>query len=91
MRKLILTLAFVLPTLVLSACATSSSEYDKSGFATAVIDGRLWVFQVPSKEYNDYKATGMEPGKFATAIGAGPDGMTVMAPDAKILNAYLEK
>ena len=89
MRKALLILAFLVPTILLSACATSGSDYDKSGFATAVIDERLWVFRVPSEEYDEFKATGMEPGKFATAIGAGPEGMTVKAPDAETLNAYL--
>lgn len=87
MRKLTLILALLAPITLIAACA-ASGPYDKPGFATAVVDGRLWVFEVPSKEYTDFKA-GMEPGKIATAIGAGPEGMTIKAPNQKVLDAYM--
>jgi len=90
MRKLVLILAFLIPTLALTACATTSgSKYDKEGYAAFVVEERLWVFKDPSKELDEYRATGHEPGKLATAIGAGPNGMTVKAPDNETLQGYL--
>lgn len=88
MRELIIAAALLAPITLLGACATGG-PYDKPGFATVVDDGRLWVFEVPSKAWTDYQ-NGIEPGKIASAIGAGPDGMTIKAPNQKVLDAYLK-
>lgn len=54
-------------------------SYDKPGFTTEVVDGRLWVMR-PGQEKSD---------KHATLIGQGPDGMTVKAPDLETAHEYL--
>ncbi|MBN9529892.1 MAG: hypothetical protein J0H82_27030 [Alphaproteobacteria bacterium] len=75
-----------------SACATDtkSSAYDKPGFTTKVVDGRLWVFRSDSKELQNFEK-GVEPSQLVTRIAAGPGGMTLKSPDAKILDEYLAK
>jgi hypothetical protein len=92
MRSPLRLLFALTAALLIAACAgTAEGPGAKPGFATEVVDGRLWVFDTGSEAYAKYKKSGMEPGKFATAIGAGPDGMTVKAPDIETLNAYLGK
>ena len=51
----------------------------KPGFVVEVDDGRLWVMREGQKKEE----------KCVTRIGAGPRGVTVRAPDAETLNAYL--
>jgi hypothetical protein len=86
MKTLLKTLALALPiALTLAACASSHS---KPGFYTEVKDGRLWVFEDGSKALADFKKAG-EPAKQYTAIGAGPDGMTIKSDDAKTVEKYL--
>jgi hypothetical protein len=58
------------------------------GFATFVRDGRVWVFREGSKDLAEFEKTG-EPAKSVTLIGTGPLGMTVKAPDAETIDAYL--
>ena len=78
-----------LAALMISACATSASEYDKPGFATTVHDGRLWVFRAGSKEFEDFTKKNQEPKVVITRIAAGPKNMTVKSPDAKIIDEYM--
>lgn len=60
----------------------------RPGFATRVVDGRIWVFQADSKDWLEFLATG-EPAKSVTRIGAGPHGMTVKASDTAVIDAWL--
>lgn len=82
-RKLVLISA--LASLV--ACAVHG-QYDMPGYLTEVKDGRLWVFKPDSKELAEFQKNG-ETVKQFTAIGAGPEGMTVKAGDQKTLDEYL--
>ena len=85
MFKRILTIAALAATLTGNAFA---DQYDKSGFVTKVEDGRLWVFKADSPALADMQKNGL-PEKAAIRIGAGPDGMTLKAPDDATLDAYL--
>ena len=74
--------------LALAACATTPASYSKQGFVTDVKDGRLWVFREGSKDLAEYRQHG-ELTKMVTRIGAGPNGMTIRAGDAKDIDDYL--
>jgi len=80
-----LAVAFV----VLSGCS-GDSRYSKFGYSTAEKDGRLYVFPLNSAEYQNFTKTG-EMGKSVTRIGAGPNGMTIIGPDASVIDSYLGK
>ena len=67
---------------------SATNNYDKPGFTTMEDDGRLWVFKTGSEDLAAYKESG-DLAKRVTRIGAGPEGMTLMAPDADVLDAYL--
>lgn len=60
----------------------------RPGFATRVVDGRIWVFVADSKDWQEFLTTG-EPAKSVTRIGAGPNGMTVKAPEGSVIDAWL--
>jgi len=51
------------------------------GFATEVVDGRLWVHRADAPRER--------PEKHVTRVGAGPLRMTVKASDRELLDAYL--
>jgi hypothetical protein len=75
--------------LTLTACATTtSSTYAKPGYVTEVKDGRLWVFREGSPEIKEFRENG-ELTKMVTRVGAGPNGMTIRAGDAKVIDDYL--
>ena len=61
----------------------------KPGFVTAVEDGRLWVFREGSQEAEAYLAKGSKPAKHVVRPGAGPNGITIRAPEADDIDAYL--
>jgi hypothetical protein len=61
--------------------------YDRPAYVTRVEKGRLWIFKAHSKDLADYLKKG-EPGKSVTVLGAGPDGMTVRAPDIETVKGY---
>src|SRR5262249_24087182 len=61
----------------------------KPGFVTKYDDGRLWVFRQGSKDY-DFLLKHGELEKHVIRIGAGPRGMTLKAPDAETIDAYLK-
>jgi hypothetical protein len=89
-QMLVLTLALAV---ALVGCATTGemgagASYDKPGFATKVVDGRLWVFRSGSKEWEVFQKHG-EPATMVTRIAAGPNGMTVRSHDAKVIDEYL--
>lgn len=77
-----------LSLLALAACATAETSFNKPGFVTDVKDGRLWVFREGSKDLDEYRQNG-ELTKMVTRIGAGPNGMTIRAGDAKDIDDYL--
>ncbi len=67
----------------------AKKNYDKPGFATALDKhGRLWVFRADSKEWAEFREKG-EPAKQVVRPRSGPDGLTLKAPDAETLDAYL--
>jgi hypothetical protein len=61
------------------AVAKSTSPYDKAGFTTEVVDGRLWVFK-PGQSHSE---------KHISLIGAGPMGMTIRALDKETAQEYI--
>lgn len=63
-------------------------SFNKPGYVTEVVDGRLWVFRAGSKDYEEFKKGG-EPAKMVSRVGGGPNGMTIRAVDAKIIDDYL--
>ena len=71
---------------VMSGCAATDSS--ENAFVTEVKEGRLWVFRPDSKDYQDFVKTG-EPAKQVTRIGAGPNGITIKAPSAELVNDYV--
>jgi hypothetical protein len=60
----------------------------KPGFHLEMEDGRLWVFKEGAKELKDFHAMG-ELAKHVIRPGAGPGGLTLKAPDAETLDAFL--
>ena len=88
-------IVFSLSLLALAACATSQpsmslspASYAKPGFVTEEKDGRLWVFREGSKDLAEFRKHG-ELTKMVTRIGAGPNGMTIRAGDAKDIDDYI--
>ncbi|MGH7162590.1 MAG: hypothetical protein ACREID_03825 [Planctomycetota bacterium] len=64
-------------------------SYGKFGFRAFLgKDGRLWVFRSDAKELSEFYKS-KELAKSAARIGAGPNGMTIRAPDAATIDAYL--
>ncbi len=74
---------------LLAGCA-GDSKYGKFGYSTVEKDGRLYVFPMNSAEYQAFTNTG-EMGKSVTRVGAGPNGMTIVGPDAATIDRYLGK
>ncbi|QEG42910.1 hypothetical protein [Roseimaritima ulvae] len=72
------------------AVATSAdrSPWSKPGFSVFEQDGRLWVFDIARPELAEFVSKG-ELAKHVIRPGAGPNGMTVKAPDAETLDRYL--
>lgn len=86
---------------VLAACSatdgTSKAAVDSTagktaltrpGFTTLEVDGRLWVFADGSPDLTAFQQHG-ELAKCVTRVGAGPGGMTIKAPDAATIDAWL--
>ena len=65
-----------------------STVHARPGFEVYEQDGRLWVFRSGSKYLKQYLDVG-EPAKSTTRIGAGPGRMSIRAPDAETIDAYL--
>ena len=70
------------------AAAAREGLYDRPGFATFAVDGRIWVFRDGSAELAAFRA-GAEPSKSVTRPGAGPAGRTLRATDADKLLEYM--
>jgi len=62
----------------------------KPGFHTVVKEGRLWVFAEGSEALAAFKASGKTPAVHSTRVKAGPMGMTIIAPDLAVLDAYMQ-
>ncbi len=60
----------------------------KPGFVTRLVDGRLWVFRSGGAELAEFDRQG-ELAQHVTHPGVGPGGITVKAPDAGTVAAYL--
>lgn len=72
------------------AAAPVQKNYDKPGFVTCFDKhGRLWVFRADSKELAEFREKG-ELAKHVIRPRSGPDGLTLKAPDAETLEAYLK-
>ncbi|MBM3488963.1 MAG: hypothetical protein FJX68_00710 [Alphaproteobacteria bacterium] len=65
-----------------------SAGFDKPGYATKVVDNRLWVFKAGSKEWDEFGRNG-DLKTLVTRVGAGPNGMTIRAADAATIDGYL--
>ncbi|MFN0043084.1 MAG: hypothetical protein ACKVSF_07725 [Alphaproteobacteria bacterium] len=71
-----------------SSTASATQNFDKPGFAAVVHDGRLWVFKAGSKELGEFTKH-KDLREMVTRVGAGPNKMTIRAPDVATLDAYL--
>jgi 1,2-phenylacetyl-CoA epoxidase PaaB subunit len=60
----------------------------KAGFVTRLVDDRLWVFRTGSADFAAFEKDG-ELAKHVIRPGAGSNGMTIKAPDAETIEAYL--
>jgi hypothetical protein len=60
----------------------------KPGFVTKFDDGRLWIFRENCKEHAEFVKHG-ELAKQVVRPGAGPRRMTIKAPDAETIVAYM--
>jgi len=60
----------------------------KPGFVTKFDDGRLWIFRQDSKDLAEFLKDG-DLTKQVVRPGAGPRGMTLKAPDADTIVAYM--
>ncbi|WP_305043223.1 hypothetical protein [Geoalkalibacter sp.] len=60
----------------------------RPGFVTKVEEGRLWVLRDGSDELKQFVERG-ELAKFIVRPAAGPNGMTLRAPDAETADAYM--
>ncbi len=69
--------------------AATASAFDKPGFVTAVVKGRLWVFAEGSETLAAYKASGKTPAVHTTRVKAGPEGMTIIAPESETIVEYM--
>ena len=66
----------------------AEAVFGRPGFATFMIDGRLWVFRDPSPELDGFREVG-EPAKRITRVGQGPRELTIVGPDGETLDAYM--
>jgi sugar lactone lactonase YvrE len=60
----------------------------KPGFDTRYDDGRLWIFRPGSEDLKAYETMG-EPAKHVIRPAAGPDRMTLKAPDMELIEQYM--
>ena len=60
----------------------------KPGFITRIEDGRLWVFKAGAPEFKKFEEHG-ELAKHVIRPGAGPNRMTIKAPDTETVDAYM--
>ncbi|MCA8978090.1 MAG: hypothetical protein KDC98_25410 [Planctomycetes bacterium] len=67
--------------------AAAAGSYDRPGFIAIEKEGRLTVFCAESEDLASFRKSG-DLIKCVTRIGAGPNGMTVRAPDAETIDGY---
>jgi hypothetical protein len=89
MSKLTLCIGTFLAGSVLLTDGCSSGPYSRIGYSTVEKDGKLYVFPYGGDDYKSFQQTGTVP-KAATAIKAGPNQMTVVAPNDGVLYNYLD-
>lgn len=65
-----------------------AGPYDKPGFVTFEVDGRVWVFKTGSDALKEFEEHG-EPAKQVTLIGKGPEGKTLKSDDMNTAEEYL--
>lgn len=61
--------------------------HDRPGYLTRMVKDRLWVLRKGSKDLAEFLKKG-ESAKSVTILGAGPDGMTMRAPDAETIRGW---
>ncbi|MEX2673814.1 MAG: hypothetical protein WD294_17075 [Phycisphaeraceae bacterium] len=70
------------PTAVTEVATEAVHEHDRPGFVTSVEDDRLlWVWPDGAERE--------KPVKQVRLVGAGPDGLTIVAPDQETATRYL--
>ena len=60
----------------------------KPGFVTKIVESRLWVFKAGSEELTKFEEDG-ELAKHVIRPLAGPNNMTIKAPDTETIDEYL--
>ncbi len=60
----------------------------KPGFIAMAMDGRVWIFEEGSKEYEQFRSHG-ELAKHIVRPGAGPMRSTLRAPDAATIESWM--
>lgn len=80
----------VLILLAAAACQGPGRSRDVSpaDFVVHEVDGRLWVFRRGHPALTEFERQGEIPGR-VVRVGAGPNGMTVIAPDRDTIDDYL--
>jgi len=71
-----------------AAEAAAAGPYARPGFVAFQVDGRLVILRHDDRELATFQKT-HELGKSVTRILAGPNGMTLRAPDAETIDGYL--
>lgn len=85
MKKSLVITAFA----ALFSMSVFAGPYDKPGFETFEVDGRVWVFKTGSESLKEFQEHG-EPAKQITLIGKGPEGKTLKSDDMKTAEEYLK-
>lgn len=60
----------------------------KDGFVTRYVEGRLWIFLPDSEPLAQFEKMG-EPAKHVIRPAAGPNRMTLKAPDMQLIEEYM--
>lgn len=91
MKKLLSSTIFAVCLSLAVGCAANNSQltgFERPGFVTKMVDGRLWVFKEGAPELKKFE----EHGELAVHIirpAGGPKGLTLKAPDAETADAYM--
>lgn len=64
------------------------AAYQRPGFVVEMVDGRLWVFRENAPELDTFQSGG-ELAKHVTRPAAGPNFITLKAPDSETIDEYL--
>ena len=80
--------AHYLPNGTPVASSADRNPYAKCGFASFLVEGRLWVFDLYSPNLAEFLANG-ELAKCVTRPAAGPAGITLKAPDSETILSYV--